>query len=199
MKATAVANPVTLPISSVTIEMTGEEAVHLLTFLGTTLGTTCQAYRLVLSKGSTPLHISPFRSTMPDFDANSIMLMYHDDSCGELLDNQGKCPTCGFHPDGQSVGFVDVSLKMSIFTQDDYDELRSYCQLLGNGSSDGSDKYGTPEYVSPVEKVKILRKALRDLVDRREAAVAYNNYPPERVNGSDGRYKRAREALDATK
>lgn len=43
---------------------------------------------------------------------NTIMLMYHDDSCGELLDNTGMCPKCGFHPDGQSVAFTDVSLKL---------------------------------------------------------------------------------------
>jgi hypothetical protein len=39
MKATAVANPVTQPIASVTIELTGEEATHLLTFLGLTAET----------------------------------------------------------------------------------------------------------------------------------------------------------------
>lgn len=43
---------------------------------------------------------------------NTIMLMYHDDSCGELLDNRGLCPVCGFHPDGQSVGFMDVPLTL---------------------------------------------------------------------------------------
>ena len=53
----------------------------------------------------------PALSSVPK-DEDTIMLMYHDDSCGELLDNQGKCPTCGFHPDGQSVGFVPVSMKL---------------------------------------------------------------------------------------
>lgn len=43
---------------------------------------------------------------------NTIMLMYHDDSCGDLLDNQGRCHCCGFHPDGQSVGFTDVPLSV---------------------------------------------------------------------------------------
>ena len=44
----------------------------------------------------------------PIKEAETIRLMYHDDSCGELLDNEGKCLACGFHPDGQSVGFKDV-------------------------------------------------------------------------------------------
>ena len=37
-----------------------------------------------------------------------ILLMYHDDDCGELLDNEGRCPKCGFHPDMQSTGFKNV-------------------------------------------------------------------------------------------
>jgi hypothetical protein len=36
-------------------------------------------------------------------------LMFHDDSCGELLDAAGQCPKCGFHPDMQSTGFVEVA------------------------------------------------------------------------------------------
>jgi hypothetical protein len=35
-------------------------------------------------------------------------LMFHDDSCGELLDRDGRCPSCGLHPDMQSTGFRDV-------------------------------------------------------------------------------------------
>lgn len=35
-------------------------------------------------------------------------LMFHDDSCGELLDHEGRCPSCGFHPDMQSTAFRDV-------------------------------------------------------------------------------------------
>ncbi len=38
-----------------------------------------------------------------------IALMFHDDDCGVLLDQEGRCPTCGFHPDMQSTGFKDVS------------------------------------------------------------------------------------------
>lgn len=37
-----------------------------------------------------------------------MQLMFHDDDCGMLLDHQGRCPTCGFHPDMQSTGFKDV-------------------------------------------------------------------------------------------
>ncbi len=37
-----------------------------------------------------------------------MMLMFHDDSCGELLDSSGKCPKCGFHPDMQSTAFREV-------------------------------------------------------------------------------------------
>lgn len=36
-------------------------------------------------------------------------LMFHDDDCGELLDDEGKCPKCKFHPDMQSTAFRDVS------------------------------------------------------------------------------------------
>jgi hypothetical protein len=39
----------------------------------------------------------------------NMMLMVHDDSCGELLDDQGKCPRCNFHPDMQSTAFREVS------------------------------------------------------------------------------------------
>jgi len=42
-------------------------------------------------------------------DAGGLMLMYHDDSCGELIDSSGKCPKCGFSPDMQSLGFRKVS------------------------------------------------------------------------------------------
>ena len=35
-------------------------------------------------------------------------LMFHDDSCGEFLDAEGKCPKCRFHPDTQSTAFRDV-------------------------------------------------------------------------------------------
>jgi hypothetical protein len=37
------------------------------------------------------------------------LLMYHDDSCGELIDATGICPKCKFHPDMQSLGFRSVS------------------------------------------------------------------------------------------
>lgn len=36
-------------------------------------------------------------------------LMFHDDDCGALLDSEGKCRKCGFHPDGQSVSFREAS------------------------------------------------------------------------------------------
>lgn len=29
----------------------------------------------------------------------------HDDGCGTILDKDGKCPKCGFHPDMQSRAF----------------------------------------------------------------------------------------------
>jgi len=34
--------------------------------------------------------------------------MFHDDDCGELLDADGRCPKCKFHPDMQSTGFKEV-------------------------------------------------------------------------------------------
>lgn len=37
------------------------------------------------------------------------LLMFHDDDCGELLTSEGLCPKCGFHPDGQSTSFKEVS------------------------------------------------------------------------------------------
>jgi hypothetical protein len=40
-----------------------------------------------------------------------MMLKFHDDDCGELLDADGKCGKCGkcgFHPDMQSTAFRDV-------------------------------------------------------------------------------------------
>jgi hypothetical protein len=46
--------------------------------------------------------------------------------------------------------------------------------------------------------IKILRTALQELVDRRERAVAQSVWGGTN-DGTDGRYKRAREALDATK
>lgn len=37
-----------------------------------------------------------------------MMLMFHDDDCGELLDHEGLCPKCRFHPDMQSTAFKEV-------------------------------------------------------------------------------------------
>lgn len=37
-----------------------------------------------------------------------MQLMFHDDDCGELLDKDGRCPKCGFHPDMQSTAFKEV-------------------------------------------------------------------------------------------
>ena len=37
-----------------------------------------------------------------------MMLMFHDDDCEELLDADGKCPKCCFHPDMRSTGFRNV-------------------------------------------------------------------------------------------
>lgn len=37
-----------------------------------------------------------------------MLLMYHDDDCGELLDAAGNCPKCSFAPDMQSTGFREV-------------------------------------------------------------------------------------------
>jgi hypothetical protein len=37
------------------------------------------------------------------------MLMFHDDSCDVLLDADGRCPKCGFHPDMQSTGFKEIT------------------------------------------------------------------------------------------
>lgn len=39
---------------------------------------------------------------------NPIFMMFHDDNCGELLDKEGECPACGFHPDMQSTAFREV-------------------------------------------------------------------------------------------
>ena len=44
-------------------------------------------------------------------DGDGMLLMFHDDGCGELLDDEGKCPTCGFHPDMQSTSFRDVPVE----------------------------------------------------------------------------------------
>lgn len=38
-------------------------------------------------------------------------VMYHDDSCGVPLDQEGCCPSCGFHPDMQSTGFTEIQNK----------------------------------------------------------------------------------------
>lgn len=35
--------------------------------------------------------------------------MFHDDDCGVLLDADGRCPKCGFHPDMQSTGFKEIT------------------------------------------------------------------------------------------
>lgn len=40
-----------------------------------------------------------------------MLLMFHDDSCGELLNADGQCPKCKFHPDMQSTSFREVSLE----------------------------------------------------------------------------------------
>jgi hypothetical protein len=36
------------------------------------------------------------------------MLMFHDDTCDELLDAEGRCPKCGIQPDMQSTGFKEI-------------------------------------------------------------------------------------------
>src|SRR4051812_29404616 len=41
-------------------------------------------------------------------EAGGLSLMYHDDSCGELIDASGSCPKCKFPPDMQSLGFRKV-------------------------------------------------------------------------------------------
>jgi hypothetical protein len=38
-----------------------------------------------------------------------VTVMFHDDSCGEYLEDSGLCPRCRFHPDMQSTGFIDIS------------------------------------------------------------------------------------------
>jgi len=43
--------------------------------------------------------------------AENTMLMAHDDGCTELLDHEGKCPSCNFHPDMQSTVFRPVPNK----------------------------------------------------------------------------------------
>jgi hypothetical protein len=40
--------------------------------------------------------------------AEPIRLVFHDDDCGELLDAEGLCPVCQFHPDMQSTAFRQV-------------------------------------------------------------------------------------------
>lgn len=35
----------------------------------------------------------------------ALLAMFHDDDCGEFLDEHGRCPKCGFLPDMQSTGF----------------------------------------------------------------------------------------------
>ncbi len=36
-------------------------------------------------------------------------VMVHDDDCGEILDAEGRCPKCGFHPDIQSTAFREAT------------------------------------------------------------------------------------------
>ena len=52
-------------------------------------------------------------------------VMFHDDDCDDLLDQDGQCPTCKFHPDMQSTGFKDISVG-NAFTM-----LRNGRTLLG--------------------------------------------------------------------
>lgn len=35
-------------------------------------------------------------------------VLFHDDDCGEPLAADGQCPSCRFHPDMQSTGFMDL-------------------------------------------------------------------------------------------
>jgi hypothetical protein len=43
------------------------------------------------------------------------MERFHDDDCGEALDEHGFCPKCKFHPDMQSVGLRAVQVKIERF------------------------------------------------------------------------------------
>lgn len=36
-------------------------------------------------------------------------VMFHDDDCGEILNKNGLCPKCGFHPDMQSTAFREAT------------------------------------------------------------------------------------------
>ena len=38
-----------------------------------------------------------------------MLLMFHDDNCGEFLDKDGQCPKCRYHPDMQSTAFRELS------------------------------------------------------------------------------------------
>lgn len=54
--------------------------------------------------------------------------------------------------------------------------------------------------LSDHEKVLVLRAALQELVDRRERVAAkIGHLTGQNASGTDGRYDRAREALDLTK
>lgn len=41
-----------------------------------------------------------------------LLLVYHDDHCGDLLTSRGNCLKCGFAPDMQSVGFKWVDAEV---------------------------------------------------------------------------------------
>jgi hypothetical protein len=43
-----------------------------------------------------------------DTASNTIMVMIHDDGCGEYLTRSGRCPTCDFHPNMQDTAFVPI-------------------------------------------------------------------------------------------
>jgi hypothetical protein len=42
-----------------------------------------------------------------------MLFLFHDDNCGDLLDKDGECPTCKFHPDMQSTAFKPVSADLA--------------------------------------------------------------------------------------
>ena len=89
-----------------------------------------------LCKGLCEHHEGLFRRSIAEAGLPSVSLMFHDDDCGELLDERGRCPRCAFAPDMQSCGFKEVPLAS-------LDRARTYLGLTISPSTLASCKGGT--------------------------------------------------------
>lgn len=96
---------------------------------------------------------------------------------------------------------------MGLGDQPNLGDDRWRCHTCGIVSGMYGHPNGCPPYTPTVvvtltdhEKVLVLRAALQELVDRREAVAArIGHLTGQNASGGDGRYDRAREALDLTK